>query len=95
MSLALLASLSIGIINAFQNFSDNNYYIDNYITEFSEDGVTESTDRSKIYHVKRFNDQFHNEAIIGKIGVVDKKWADRLMLNFTYSNFYKEIQAIG
>ncbi len=79
-------------VNAFQNFSDNNYYIDNYITEFSEDGVTESTDRSKIYHVKRFNDQFHNEAIIGKIGVVDKKWADRLMLNFTYSNFYKEIQ---
>lgn len=79
-------------VNAFQNFSDNNYHIDNYITEFSEDGVTESTDRNKIYHVKRFNDQFHNEAVIGKIGIVDKAWADRLMIGFNYSNFYKEIQ---
>lgn len=79
-------------INAFQNFSDNDYYIDNYITKFGEDGVTESTDRNKIYHVKRFNDQFHNEAVIGKIGVTDKLWADRLMLSFNYSNFYKEIQ---
>ena len=79
-------------INAFQNFSDNDYYIDNYITEFGEDGVTENTDRNKIYHVKRFNDQFHNEAVIGKIGFVDKPWADRLMLGFNYSHFYKEIQ---
>ncbi len=79
-------------INAFQNYSDNNYYIDNYITEFGDDGVTENTDRSKIYHVRRFNDSFHNEAVIGKVGVVDKSWADRLMLSFTYSNFYKEIQ---
>lgn len=79
-------------INAFQNFSDNDYYIDNYITEFGEDGVTENTDRSKIYHVRRFNDQFHNEAVIGKLGFVDKSWADRLILSFTYSNFYKEIQ---
>ncbi len=79
-------------INAFQNYSDNDYYIDNYITEFGEDGITENTDRSKIYHVRRFNDRFHNEAVIGKVGVVDKSWADRLMLSFTYSNFYKEIQ---
>ena len=79
-------------INAFQNFSDNDYYIDNYITEFGEDGITENTDRNKIYHVKRFNDQFHNEAVIGKIGLVDKPWADRLMVGFNYSHFYKEIQ---
>lgn len=59
-------------INAFQNFSDNDYYIDNYITEFGDDGITENTDRNKIYHVRRFNDQFHNEAIIGKVGLVDK-----------------------
>ena len=78
-------------VNAFQNYSDNDYYIDNYITEFGEDG-SESTDTKKIYHVKRFNDTFHNEAVIGKIGVVDKSWADRLALGFNYSNYYKEIQ---
>lgn len=79
-------------INAFQNYSDNDYYIDNYITEFGDDGITESTDKKKIYHVKRFNDTFHNEAVIGKIGVMDKSWADRLVFSFNYSNFYKEIQ---
>lgn len=79
-------------INAFQNYSDNDYYIDNYITEFGDDGITESTDKKKIYHVKRFNDTFHNEAVIGKIGGMDKSWADRLVFSFNYSNFYKEIQ---
>ena len=79
-------------INAFQNYSDNNYWIDNYITEFGDDGISENTDRSKIYHVRRFNDRFHNEAVIGKFGVTGKSWADRLMLGFNYSHFYKEIQ---
>ena len=78
-------------LNAFQNLSDNDYHIDNYVTEFTSDGF-ETTDRSRIYRLRRFNDRFHNEAIIAKIGLVDKPWADRLMLNFTYSNFYKEIQ---
>ena len=54
--------------------------------------LTESTDKNKIYHVKRFNDTFHNEAVIGKIGVMDKTWADRLVFSFNYSHFYKEIQ---
>ncbi len=79
-------------INAFQNYSDNDYHIDNYITEFSDDGITETTDRTKIYHVRRFNDTFHNEALMGKIGITGKPWADRLMMGFTYSNFYKDIQ---
>lgn len=79
-------------INAFQNYSDNDYYIDNYVTRFGDDGISESTDPNTIYHVKRFNDRFHNEAIIGKFGFTGKSWADRLMLGFTYSNFYKEIQ---
>ena len=79
-------------ITAFQNFSDNSYAIDNYITEFSDDGITENTDKSKIYHVKRFNDQFHNEALTGKIGIANKKWTDKLTLGLTYTHFYKEIQ---
>lgn len=79
-------------VNAFQNYSDNNYYINNYVTEFSDDGVTESTDVNDIRRVKRFNDRFHNEAAAAKIGVADKSWADRLTLGFTYTHFYKEIQ---
>lgn len=78
-------------INAFQNYSDNSYYVDTYIKEFNEDGSS-SWDKDKIERVKRFHDNYHNEAIIGKIGIVNKKWADRLMFGFTYSQLYKEIQ---
>ena len=74
-------------INAFQNYSDNNYYIDGPIKDFETGNINAGTGR-----VKRFNDTYHNEAVIGKIGVVDKKWADRLMFGFTYSNMYQDIQ---
>lgn len=78
-------------VNAFQNYSDNSYSIDTYVTRFLEDG-TEQTNAREIERVKRFNDTYHNEAVIGKIGLVDKKFADRLLLGFTYSHMYKEMQ---
>lgn len=78
-------------INAFQNYSDNDYHVDTYVEHFNADG-TSSTNTELTEHVKRFNDTYHNEAIIGKVGLVDKKFADRLVLGFTYSHMYKEIQ---
>lgn len=74
-------------INAFQNYSDNNYYIDGPIKDFETGNINAGTGR-----VKRFNDTYHNEAVVGKLGVVDKKWADRLMFGFTYSNMYQDVQ---
>lgn len=79
-------------INAFQNYSDNSYYINNWVEEFDHTNNSSFSDESVVRRVKRFNDMFHNEAVIGKIGVVDKSWADRLLFSFTYSHFYKEIQ---
>ena len=83
-------------INAFQNYSDNDYYIDNWVREFEikEDGSVHKfpVDENDIKHVRRFNDRFHNEVVMGKLGFVGKKWADRLVLSFSYTNFYKEIQ---
>ena len=75
-------------INVFQNYSDNNYYVDTPVKDFT----TRAINKKKIEHVKRFHDTYHNEAVIGKIGFVDKKWADRLMFGFTYSHMYKDIQ---
>ncbi|MCD8032072.1 MAG: carboxypeptidase-like regulatory domain-containing protein [Bacteroides sp.] len=75
-------------INAFQNYSDNNYYVDTPVKDFE----TGAIDKTEIEHVKRFHDTYHNEAIIGKFGIVDKKWADRLMVGLTYSKMYKDIQ---
>ncbi|MCD7974131.1 MAG: TonB-dependent receptor plug domain-containing protein [Candidatus Azobacteroides sp.] len=75
-------------INAFQNYSDNNYYVDTPVKDFE----TGAINKKQIEHVKRFHDTYHNEAVIGKVGVVNKKWADRLMVGFTYSNMHKDIQ---
>ena len=36
--------------------------------------------------MRRFNDTYHNEAVIGKMGIVDKKWADRLMFKIIREN---------
>ena len=75
-------------INAFQNYSDNDYYVDAPVNDFE----TGRLDTDKKEHVKRFNDTYHNEAVIGKVGFVNRNWADRLLLGFTYSNMYQEIQ---
>lgn len=78
-------------VNAFQNYSDNSYWVDTPVEQFLENGLTK-LDTSIEEHVRRFNDTYHNEAITGKIGFVDRKWADRLVFGMTYSNMYKEIQ---
>lgn len=75
-------------LRAFQNYSDNSYRIDAHVENFE----TGSIDKLKTYRVKRFNDRFRNEALIGRIGVSDRPWADRLVLSLTYSQMYKAIQ---
>ena len=79
-------------INVFQNYSDNSYKIDaTGVKHFLEGGGSRQNSQL-VERVKRFHDGFHNEAIIGKIGIVDKSWADRLMFTLNYSQSYKEIQ---
>ena len=75
-------------INAFQNYSDNDYHIELPVEDFE----TGRIDRDKKVRVRRFNDTYHNEAVIGKGGGDRQKWADRLMLGFTYSNMYQDVQ---
>ena len=75
-------------INAFQNYSDNNYWIDSPVEDFA----TGAINRKKLEHVQRFNDTYHNEAVIAKVGFVNKSWADRLLVGFNYSHMYKEVQ---
>lgn len=75
-------------INAFQNYSDNDYRVDSPVEDFA----TGAINRKKPEHVRRFNDTYHNEAVVAKLGFVNKTWADRLLVGFTYSRMYKEIQ---
>lgn len=77
---------------AFQNYSQNDYHINTYVTEFGDDGVSENTDKSVLHRVKRFNDTYHNESVTLQGGLAGRPWADNLGLSFQYAHFYKEIQ---
>lgn len=75
-------------INAFQNYSDNTYSVYAPIEDFE----TGRIDKNKLEKVKRFHDTYHNEAVVAKVGVVSRPWADRLLVGITYSQMYKDIQ---
>lgn len=75
-------------INAFQNYSDNNYWVDAPVQNFE----TGALNVKKLVRVQRFHDTYHNEAISGKVGVKGKSWADRMLFGFTFSNMYQDVQ---
>lgn len=75
-------------INAFQNYSDNSYSVDTPVKDLENGQI----DKSRLEHVKRFHDGYHNEAVIAKTGWVGKPFADRLIFGLTFSNSDKEIQ---
>ena len=75
-------------VNAFQNYSDNDYRVDAPVKNFE----TGSFNEAEKVRVRRFHDNYHNEAVVAKAGVTGKPWADRLMVGFTYSHMYKDIQ---
>lgn len=73
-------SLGCGLVyelNLFQNYSDNDYYIHNWVRHFqvSDDGSIKfpPIDKNNIRRLKRFNDTFHNETATAKIGFISGK----------------------
>ena len=71
-------------LNAFQNYSDNNYKVN--VDVAGVDGLYTPM------RVKRFHDTYHNETIIGKIGLVNKSFADALLLGITLGKNKADIQ---
>jgi outer membrane receptor protein involved in Fe transport len=76
-------------VNAYQNYSDNSYKVKTKLLEFSENGSGYTQEE---YWFKRFHDNYHNEAAIAKVGVVNKVWADRLLFGITLSQEKADIQ---
>ena len=74
-------------LNAYQNYSDNDYTVKTQYTDIHTGSVSKD---EKWF--KRFHDRYHNEAVIAQLGIVGKRWADRLMFCFTYSHEYAQIQ---
>lgn len=73
-------------LNAFQNYSDNNYKVTLDVSDINSGAFAPDTT------VRRFHDQYHNETLIANAGVVGKKYADQLLLGITLGKNYKEIQ---
>ncbi|MGO4290691.1 TonB-dependent receptor [Chitinophaga sp. RAB17] len=74
-------------INAFQNYSDNNYRVRVNVADLL---TGEYYPRQ---WVRRFHDTYHNETIIANVGVVGKKYADKLLFGITMGQNYAEIQS--
>lgn len=74
-------------INAFQNYSDNDYEV---ITDIKNLG----SGQKKIENVKakRFHDTYHNETVIANVGVVGKSFADKLLFGITLGKNRADIQ---
>jgi len=72
-------------VNAYQNYSDNNYKVNVDVADL-ETGVYTPM------RVRRFHDRYHNEAIVANIGVVGKKYADQLLLGIMLGRNHADIQ---
>ncbi|MCD7963607.1 MAG: carboxypeptidase-like regulatory domain-containing protein [Rikenellaceae bacterium] len=73
--------------NAYQNYSDNSYKTKTELLDLETGNYSQEE-----HWFKRFHDNYHNEAVVAKVGVIGTKWADRLLLGITYSNEKADIQ---
>jgi len=74
-------------VNLFQNYSDNDYWVNARILNLQTSVYEPGTER-----VRRFHDRYRNETIIAKAGVVDKSYADQLLLGLNIGNERAEDQ---
>ena len=72
-------------LNAFQNYSDNDYKVDVEVANLI-------TGRYTPMRVRRFHDKYRNETVITKVGLVNKKFADALLLGITLGQNEADIQ---
>jgi len=73
-------------INAFQNYSDNNYWVNVDISDLKT-GAYFPNER-----VRRFHDKYRNETVIFNVGLTGRKYADKLMFGFTAGQNKSDIQ---
>lgn len=82
-------------VNIYQNYSDNDYWIYNTVTQYTETSLgypmTNTSDKT-LYRVQRFNDAYHNETAIATLGISNKSWVDALLFKFNLSQYDNEVQ---
>ena len=73
-------------LNAFQNYSDNDYKVNVEASDINTGAYAPTA------ALRRFHDNYHNETLIANVGVLDKSYADKLLIGITLGKNYKEIQ---
>ncbi len=74
-------------LNAYQNFSDNDYKVKTQWTDLETNAVSQEE-----RWFRRFHDRYHNEAVIAQMGFVEMSWADKFILGVNYTHEYAQIQ---
>ncbi|MEA9414836.1 MULTISPECIES: TonB-dependent receptor [unclassified Flavobacterium] len=73
-------------INAFQNYSDNNYWVNVEAADLNTGAYFPNA------RVRRFHDKYRNETVILNVGITGKKYADKLLFGFTAGENRADIQ---
>lgn len=73
--------------SAFYNYSDNDFKVDIQLFDKQTGKIDENTTA-----VPRFNDAFKSATAMMEFGVVNKRWADRLIVGLITNATYKEVQ---
>jgi outer membrane receptor protein involved in Fe transport len=73
--------------NVFYNYSDNNYEMTLSVASIENGGKYGAPEK-----IRRFHDAYESQTAQIKIGLMDKKFADRLFLGVIASENYKELQ---
>lgn len=74
-------------LSAFYNHSDNDYKVwGRGVNNVMPNGMIVPTKE------KRFNDAYDSKGSVVELGFTNVKWADRLMIGYTHSDAYNEIQ---
>lgn len=74
-------------LNAFQNYSANNYKVYTQILNLSTGAYSADSQ-----WVRRFHDHYRNETAVAKFGFRNKKWADQLTFGLTLGQEHADVQ---
>ncbi|MGK7389906.1 MAG: TonB-dependent receptor [Candidatus Cyclobacteriaceae bacterium M2_1C_046] len=76
-------------VNAFFNYSDNNYSI---LAPVPDPNFSPVSGKMMITEVERFHDTYRSSTVQVEAGVENKKYADKLIVGLIASGNYKEVQ---
>lgn len=73
------------LVNAFQNYSKNNYWVET-------ESTIDASGQLEMVRTRRFHDRYRNEMLTLGAGVRNKKWADQFLIGIDLGEYAKDLQ---